>query len=49
MTQGHLCVFSTDTVDDASYLEEFINPTLLPVLHDLVAEVQYLNTKLMLS
>ena len=33
------------SVDDASYLEEFINPTLLPMLHDLVAEVQYLNTK----
>jgi len=32
--------YTTDAVDDVSYLEEFINPTLLPVLHDLAAEVR---------
>ena len=30
---------SSDEVDDVAYLEEFIHPTLLPVLHDLAAEV----------
>ena len=29
-------------VDDVSYLEEFINPTLLPVVHDLAAEVRHI-------
>ena len=29
-----------ESVDDPAYLEEFINPTLLPVLHDLAAELE---------
>ena len=32
-------IYTADSVDDVAYLEEFINPTLLPVLHDLAAEV----------